>query len=186
MKNAIFGYCLCILICPALLLAGSLAQETKDALKVQHLLKTLEKHAPGDPISAVVTEQEFNAYIDYRCKQEMDTLIQHLSVQMLGEDRISGDLRLDAKRMNLDMIIGDDMAFEFKGRVVTRKGAVHLEIEYISLNGRVVQPVMLNMVLKALAIYYGRDIGSVDDWYELPKGVDRVRVDKGAMVLLSI
>jgi len=183
MKKGINQYVSWVLICLTLLLAASLDQATKDALKVQHVLKTIEKHAPGDKGSADVTEQELNAYIGYRLKQEEDTLIRRLAVQMLGEDRIRGDLRLDAGRLNLGIILGDDPAFEFMGGVVTHEGAFRLDLEALSLNGRAVQPVVLDMVLKAVSMYHGRDIGGLDDWYELPKGVDRVWVDKGKAVL---
>lgn len=175
-----------VLICLALLLAASLDQATKEALKVQHVLETIEKHAPGNKGSAPVTEQELNAYIGYRIKQEEYTLIRRLSVQLLGEDRIRGDLTLDAGHLNLGMILGNDLAFDFKGRVVTRVGAFRLDLEALSLNGRAVQPVVLDMVLKAMSTYHGRDIGGVNDWYELPKGVDRVRVDKGKAVLFYL
>jgi len=170
----------------ALLLTASLDQATKDALKVQHVLKTIERHKPGDKGSAEVTEKELNAYIGYRLKQEENTLIRHLAVQLVGEDRIQGDLRLDAERLNLGMILGNDLAFDFKGRIVTRGGAVRLDLEALSLNKRQVQPVVLDMVLKAMAMYQGRDIGGVDDWYELPKGVDRVQVDMGKAVLFYV
>ena len=175
-----------VLICLAMLLTASLDQSTRDALKVQHVLKTIERHRPGDKGSADVTEQELNAFIDYRLKQEKETLIRRLAVQLLGEDRIRGDLWLDAGRLNLGGILGDDLVLDFKGRVVTRGGAIRLDLETLSLNGKAVQPMVLDMVLKAASIYHGRDIGSMDDWYELPKGVDRVRVETGKVVLFYI
>lgn len=183
MKKGTNQYVSWVLICLTLLLAASLDQATKDALKVQHVLKTIEKHAPGDKGSADVSEQEFNAYIGYRLKQEDDTLVRRLAVQMLGEDRIRGDLQLDAGRLNLGMVLNNAPVFEFVGVVVTREGVFRLDLEALSLNGRAVQPVVLEMVLKAASMYYGRDIGGLDDWYDLPKGVDRVRVDKGKAVL---
>ena len=79
---------------------------------MQHVLKTTEKAALGAKGSADVTEQEFNAYIGYRLKQAADTLIRRLAGQMLGEDRIRGDLRLDAGRLNPGMISSDTLAFE--------------------------------------------------------------------------
>jgi len=169
-----------------MLLAASLDQATKDALRVQHVLKTIERHRPGDRGSAEVTEQELNAFIDYRLKQEEETLIRRLSLQLLGEDRVRGNLTLDAGRLNLGAILGDNLTFDFNGRVATRGGAIRLDLEALSHNGQAVQPVVVDMVLKAVSIYHGRDIGGMHDWYELPKGVDRVRVEKGKVVLFYI
>lgn len=186
MKRGINQYGTWVLISLALLLTAALDQSTRDALKVQHVLKTIEKHRPGHKGSADVTEGELNAYIAYRLKQEKDTVVRSLAVQLLGEDRVQGNLKLDGERLNLGTILGDDLAFDFKGRVVTRKSYVRLDLEALSLNGQVVQPLVLDLVLKAVSMYHGQDIGGADDWYELPKGVDRVRLDKGKAVLFYL
>jgi hypothetical protein len=84
------------------------------------------------------------------------------------------------------MLLGDDLVFDFKGRVMTRKNLIRLDLEPLSLNGRTVQPMMLDILLKALSMYHGQEIGGVDDWYKLPKGVDQVRVDDAKAVLFYI
>lgn len=183
MKKDFNQYGIWILISLALLLTASMDQSTKDALKVQHVLKTIEKHTPGKKGSTDVSEQELNAYIDYRLKQEKGTIVQSITVQLIGEDRIRGDLRLDTGHLNLGTILGDDLVFDFKGRVVSRSNLARLDLEALFLNGRAVQPLVLDIVLKAALKYYGQEISGVDHWYELPKGVDRVQVDKDKALL---
>ncbi len=98
-------------------------------------------------------------------------------------DRIQGGLRLDAGRLNLGVIFGDILDIDFKGRVVTRGSFARLDLETLWLNDRAVQPMVLDMVLKAASMYYGQEVSGLEDWYALPRGVDRVRVDKGKAVL---
>lgn len=53
-----------------------------------------------------MTEQELNAYIGYRLKQEEDTLIRHLAVQLLGQDRIPGKIQNFVNLHRPDLKIG--------------------------------------------------------------------------------
>lgn len=181
-----YQYGVLVLISLALFLTASLDQSTRDALKVQHVLKAIEKHKPGDKGSRYVTEKELNAYICYRLKQEKDTLIRRFAVQLMGADRVRGSLRLDAGRLNLGTFFGDVLDINFIGQVVTRGSFARLDLEALSLNDLAVQPFVLDMVLKAASMYYGQEVSGLDDWYALPKGVDRVRVDKGKAVLFYL
>lgn len=186
MKKGINQYGAWVLIILALFLTASLDQTTRDALKVQHALKAIEKHKPGDKGSRSVTEKELNAYIAYRLKQEKNTLIRRFAVRLLGEDCVRGSLRLDAGRLNLGMLFGDVLDIDFKGRVVTRGNFARLDLKALSLNDRAVQPFVMDMVLRAASMYYGQEVSGLDDWYKLPKGVDRVRVDKGKAALFYL
>jgi hypothetical protein len=61
----------------------------------------------------------------------------------------------------------------------TRRGAGRLNLSVLQLNGQVVQPETLDMVLGAIALSNGTAPTRVDDWYALPEGMDHIVVKKG-------
>jgi hypothetical protein len=175
-----------VIICLGVVLIGGIDRMTKDALMVKQLLKTIETHPPrsdGKELTAVVTEQELNAYIVYRLALEKRTPVTNLKVGLLDNNHIQGKIRLDAQQLNLGFLLGDVLDFDFKGIVQTRSGAARLDLTALQLGGQPVTPQMLDLVLGTVALYNGTESGRLDDWYALPKGVKRIVVSKGRAVL---
>jgi hypothetical protein len=174
------------LLCVAVFLNGGIDQATKDALKVRHLLATIENHAAasgGGERSADVSEKELNAYIAYRLAQDKQALINHLTLILLDHNRVRGSMHMDAQQLNLGPLFGDDLDFDFRGNVRTRGGAGRLDLASLRLNGYPVKPAVLDLVLRAAARYYQTQIGGIDEWYRLPKGIKRIAVKRGRAVL---
>ena len=175
------------IICAGMLTLGNLDQATKDALKVQHILKTIEQAPPrsdGKKMHAEVTEPELNAYVAYRLKMEKNTAVKNLRIWLLEKNHVQGKLKMNAKQLGLDMLFGDLVVFDFKGIVHTKKGSGRLELTALDLNGQVVGPQMVELVLKAVALYYGEEPIRPGDWQPLPKGIERIVVDRAKAVLI--
>ncbi len=160
---------------------------TADALKVQHLLKTIaaQKKDPGKKATrkTAVTEKELNAYITYRLAREKDPVIKNLTVSLLDNNRVRGNIRFDVSGFSLLALLGSDLAFDFDGILHTRDGGGRIELTSLDLNGQAVPPQTLDAVLVAVAQYYGEAPGSINDWYELPDGIDRITVSRKGAVL---
>lgn len=173
------------LLCIAVFLNGGIDQATNDALKVGHLLATIEKQAAasGGDRSAEVTQKELNAYIAYRLARDKQAIIDRLTVDLLDNNRVRGSLHLDARHLNLGPLFGDELDFDFEGDIRTRNGAGRLDLAGLRLNGYPVSPPVLDLLLGAVATYYHTEIGGIDDWYRLPKGVKRIAVRRGKAVL---
>jgi len=169
--------------------AGTVAidQSTADALKVQHILKTIEakkKNKSGKATKqAVISERELNAYIVYRLAREQDPIIKNLKVSLLNNNQVAGNIQFDLGGFDLLALLGSDLSFDFKGRLKTQEGGGRIDLTSLYLNGRSVPPQTLDAVLVAVARYYGEAPGSINDWYELPKGIDRIAVSQGKAVL---
>jgi hypothetical protein len=171
-----------IMLCCAGVIIGGIDRETKNALKVQHLLKTIERHAPasgGKHHSAKVTQPELNDYIAYRLAREKQSPVRRLNVGLLENNRVQGSLRLDARQLNLGLLFGKVLNFDFKGILHTKAGAGRLELAALRMNGQPIKPQMLDLILRAVSAYYGTEMGRLDDWYKLPKGVKQVVVRRG-------
>ena len=166
---------------------GGVDQVTADALKVQHILKTIEAHQnkAGQKATrkAIITQKELNAYIAYRLGREKKPIIKKLEVILHNNNRIRGNMRFDLGGIDILKLLGSDIRFDFDGRLQTRDNAGNLDLTSLHLNGEPVPPQALDPVLAAVARYYGTEPGRADDWYELPKGIQRIEVNKEQAVL---
>jgi hypothetical protein len=174
------------LICIAVLLIGAIDQTTKDALKVGHILRTIEMHPPGSDsgdLTAQVTEDELNAYIAYRLAQEQEPVCDSLTVQLLDHNHVHGKLRFDAQRLNVDTLLGENLDFDFKGVFLTRDGAARIDLVSLQLNGQPVNPQVLDFVIHTAALVHRTESSGINDWYEVPKGIKRIQINKAKAVL---
>ena len=174
------------LICLAVLLFGAIDQKSRNAFKVEQLLRRIEKHhsRTDEPaLTAEVTEIELNDYIGWRLVQEKHPEITRLKVHLLDSNQVKGKIVFDAQRLNLGLLFGEALDFDFTGRLHSRGGAARLDISTLQLHGRPVSPQTLDMVLGAIALYNGTEPSRIDDWYALPKGVKRIDVKKGRAAL---
>ena len=185
-KNCLNRRGLTALVCCAVLLIGAIDQMTKDALKVSHILRTIERHPPGSDSrgsTAEVTEKELNAYIAYRLAQEQKPVCDSLTVNLLDHNYVRGKLRFDAQRLNLDTLLGESLDFDFKGVFLTRDGAARIDLVSLQLNGQPVNPQVLDFVIHTAALVYRTESSGIGDWYELPKGISRISLFKAKAIL---
>jgi hypothetical protein len=179
--------CLSItVICASVVLIGAIDQMTKDALKVQHILRTIEIHparSDSKNFTAEVTEKELNAYIAYRLAQEKNPPVNSLKVGLLGSNHIWGKIRFDAEQLTLGVFLGEELDFDFKGILYTRNGSARLDLTDLQLFGQPVDVQVLDSIVKTVALNYGTQSGGIGDWYEMPKGIKWILINKGKAVL---
>ncbi|MEJ2157761.1 MAG: hypothetical protein P8X96_20725 [Desulfobacteraceae bacterium] len=166
----------------AALLVGAADLKNENAVKVERLLKQIEKHhgrGGHRNQKAVLTERQLNDYIGYRLAREKDTPISLLTVRLLEANHVQGKVVLDARQLNLDLFFGETLDFDFKGLLHSRNGTARLKLGTLLLHGRPVSPQAMDLVIGAIALYSGAQPSRADDWYSLPKGLDRIIVKRG-------
>jgi hypothetical protein len=186
MKTVLNRYASIVLVGLAVVLTGGIDQSTKDALNVRHILRTIESQPPrpaGSDLTAEVTETELNAYIDYRLAKEKNPVCDGLTVTLLDHNHVQGKLSFDAQRLNLDTLLGERLDFAFRGIFLTRDGAARLDLISLHLNGHPVNPQVLDFVIHTATLMYRTESSGIGDWYELPKGIKRIMVNKAVAVL---
>lgn len=186
MREYVYRLMSIVIICFVMVMIGAIDQMTKDALKVEHLLSSIEKLSSRTGVkeyTAEVTEKELNAYITYRLAREKSPLINSLKINLLDNNNIRGKIRLDAQQLNLNILLGDDLDFDFQGIVYTRDGKGRLDLITLKLRGQPVNPQVLDLVLSTVALYYGTESRRIGDWYDMPEGINRIMVNKGRAML---
>ena len=175
-----------VLICLVLTLPVAADQLRQDALKVQGVLKRIEQQPPtasGIVRTVDVTQQELNAYIAYRLERQATPVFNQLNIELLANNHIQGILSFDAQRLALDAILGENLLFKIKGILITQAGEGRLNLISAHLNGRRVNPQVLNYVLDTAVRYCCGDSASLASWVDLPKGIDHIAIERGKMVL---
>lgn len=170
----------------AVLLIGAIDQTTKDALTVRHILRVIAEQSQRpdtQELSAEVTESELNAYIAYRLAKEKEPVCDSLTVKLLDRNHVHGNMRFDAQRLNLDSLLGENLNFDFNGVLLTRDGAARIDLISLQLNGQPIDPQVLDFVIHTAALVYRTESSGIGDWYELPRGIKRIKVDKTKAVL---
>ena len=186
MKKTYAGLVILVLAYVSAPLGAALDQQTRDALNVSHILKTIARKTPtkdGKRRTATVSERELGAYIGWRLAREPENGIRDLTIDLLADNHVAGTIRFDAARLNLGRLLGDALDFDFKGIIHTRNRAARLELIALALNGFTVKPQVLDYVLESAARAQGAESAGLDDWYPLPDGVDDVIIVKDAAQL---
>ncbi len=175
-----------LLIFSIAFLTGGIDQTTKDALKVAHVIKTIER-APkaknGEERMAEISEREANAYIAWRLAREKTPIIKHLAVKLLENSHIQGNVIFDAGRLSLNALLGDKLNFDFKGVVQTRNHEVKLHLIGLTLGGYNVKPQILDYVIDSAGMATGTKVSGIEDWYTLPNEVKKIAIQKGKAVV---
>ena len=187
------GFTLAILMAP--IPVAGIDPITADALKVQHILKTIESHHNRPTVPAgeqkeksafqqvMITEKELNNYFTYRLAQEKNPLIEKVDVVLGDRNQIRGNVRVNFEGIQLLSLFGSQLNFDFDGKLQTEKGAGNLGLTSLSLNDEPVPPNSLDPILFALAQFYGHEAGTIDDWYELPHGIQRIELKQAKAIL---
>lgn len=175
-----------VLVGLALFMVGVIDQPTKDALKVGHILRTIAASTPGNDRaarSAEVSESELNAYIAHRLARERQRLVRGLTVDLLDNNHVQGRIDFDAQALQLDTLLGEQLYFDFKGIVHTRDGAGRLELITLALCGQPVKPQVFDFVIHTASLMVHQETSSIEGWYELPKGINTILIDRSKAVL---
>jgi hypothetical protein len=174
-----------VLLFSAMLLAG-IDQTTTDALKVGHLLRTIERETQQNRTqkkTAEVTEKELNAYIAHQIGQEKASIIKSVEVSLLEKNHVKGLIRFDATSLNLASLLGELLDFDFTGILYSRNGKAKMEFISLHLCGHPVKPQVLDFVLDTAASASGVDVLNSKGWYTLPSGIREMNIDKKKLIL---
>ena len=162
-----------------------LAQEYSldEARKVYALIDHVENSQGGsdrpDGRHVVTMESELNSYIAYRIETEKEDMMKALKFKMLEKNKIEGWLYFDLREQNLPKILRPEMNFYFRGVIETSRGAVRLNLDKLFLEGQEISPMLLDLVFGVVARLNKVESSSINDWYELPYGIQEIKVHEG-------
>lgn len=172
-----------ILVLLGAFMTGVTADVAGRAGRVEALIKQIETAktgAPGDePRKAVLDESDINAYIATQIEREKDVL-KTLRLKLLDGNLVQGNVVLDLAGLNLLNLLPPRMNLEFKGLLETVDRRGRFKVHTLFLDQQPIQPQVIDMIIAGLAGAYGMQPTSIQDWYELPYGIDKIETINGA------
>jgi hypothetical protein len=180
-KFAFNGAVSVLLVAASILLVGGIDRMTRNARKVAHIIDAIQRQAQTTGAAAQtaqISEQELNDYIAYRLKRDRHPILDGLTVKLLEGNHVGGTVRFNARTLNLEILLGDALNFDFSGVIDTRDREARFHLVGLRLNGQPVKPQVLEFVLHTAALTYGAEPTGIDDWYLLPMGIKAVSTSK--------
>ena len=154
-----------------------------EAQKVLTLIETMENAPASSGLEGKrkvsVTESEFNAYIAHRIETENEEAMKELELKLFDNNRIEAKLYFDLRGQNLPKLLRPEMNFYFSGTIETENGAARLDLDELFLEGQKIQPMILDIVFFFVAKLNKVEASSINDWYVLPYGIDKIKIYKG-------
>jgi hypothetical protein len=168
-------------------LRAELPPETRDrALKVIAVLEKLEtdvaRRTLRSPQSYTVSESDLNAWIAYRVATEMGTFVRSIELRLLDGNRAEGKIAIDLSGSPASLLLPARAEFFFSARGETKEGKIRLTMDRLYLGTQRLSPAFIDTVIAVVAGLEGQPATSLQDWYLLPYGIQRLESRAGQLV----
>lgn len=130
----------------------------------------------------VITERELNSYIAYRIETEKEEIMRELRLKLLDGNKLEGKIFIDLQGKDVPRFIRPQMNFYFSANLQTEKGRVKVNMKELFLEGESIQPVLLDLVIFIAAKLDNAQASSINDWYDLPFGIQDIKTKRGHAV----
>lgn len=158
----------------------------KEAKKVLDLIERIQLEQLEKPKNelrkVVVTESEFNSYIAYRIETEEEEIMKELRLKIFEENKIEGKIFIDLRGQKLPKLLRPQMNLYFGAKVETKDGNVRISMKELFLEEQAIQPMILDLIIYISAKIENTEPSSINDWYVLPYGIQRIETQKGKAI----
>ena len=176
----------CFLLFPLSSAGGDSAQDgysLQEARKVLSIIDTLivqqMKPNPDLPEKITLSESELNSYIAHRILTEEEEIMKALQLKLFQRNKIEGKLSIDLRGQNLPSFLRPEMTVLFAGRLEVNESRIRLNLSDLFLENQRVQPLILDAIIALGSRAQNMEVTSINDWYDLPYGIQDVKTDKG-------
>jgi hypothetical protein len=197
MKRTRFAVAAAILATLAFKAAAQVPPEVRDrAAGIEAALDRIESEARpssprgGSPAAApgarrlVFTEAEFNAYLACRLADTNEAYVKAAELKLLAGNKYEGHIAIDLGKPQAAGFLPQKQDLLFAGRFESREGQIRVELESLYLGTQSISPALIDMVIEIVSRLQGVEPTSLKDWYDLPRGVDRLETQKGKVVIV--
>ncbi len=139
--------------------------------------------APGAR-SLTFTEAEFNAYIAFRLADTNEPYVKAAELKLLAGNAFEGRVAIDLGKPQAAGFLPQKQDLLFAGRFESREGQIRVELDKLYLGTQSISPALIDLVIELVSRLQGVEPTSLKDWYDLPRGVDRLEARKGQVVIV--
>lgn len=158
--------------------------ELDNALKIINFLEEIEKlrQATGRSQGKTVEfeEREVSSFFQYLFKEQVPA-VKALELKLLPGNKIEGHLLLDLSGYNLPSYFKNEINLYFAARAECQKRKVRLNFQSLFLETQKIEPRLIDYLIDLISASLNQEAHHLEDWYELPFGVEKISVGQGKM-----
>lgn len=137
--------------------------------------------APGSR-SLTFSEAEFNAYA--ACRLENEPYVKSAVLKLLGGDKVEGRIGIDLGKPQASGLVPQKQDLLFAAHFETRDGRIRIDMDSLYLGTQAISPAFVDLVIGIVSSLEGVKSTTLNDWYDLPRGVQRLETRPGQIVII--
>jgi len=154
-------------------------EEVSKVLKAIDKIRSESLEESKRPRKIFITEKELNSYIAYRIETEKEEITREISLRLFEENKIEGKIVIDLRDQEIPKFLKPEMNFYLAAKLEVQNGKARLDIKKLFLENQPVPPLLLDLVIYISAKLEKTQASSINDWYELPYGIDDIETHLG-------
>ncbi len=144
-----------------------------------------EQNRPAAALrSLTFTEAEFNAYVVCRLDAEKEPYVKAAEFKLLADGRIEGRVTIDLGSPQASGILPRKQDLLFSAGIETRDGRIKINMDKLFLGTQPIVPAVVDIIIGVASRLQGVAPTSLEDWYDLPPGVQRLETRPGRVVVI--
>ncbi len=175
----------------AVTLVSGATQLTPDARRrARGLIDTLtriqrERAArPSKSVPAMtITESDLNAYIAYRIETDREKYTKELDLKLLAKNKVEGRMLIDLSSIKAGFLLPSKAELFFSAKAETKDGKIRITMDKLFLGTQSISPAVLDTVIDIASRMEGLPPRTLEDWYELPYGIQKMESAPGRLTL---
>jgi hypothetical protein len=137
--------------------------------------------APGSR-SLTFSEAEFNAYA--ACRLENEPYVKSAVLKLLGGNKVEGRIGIDLGKPQASGLVPQKQDLLFAAHFETKDGRIRIGMDSLYLGTQAISPAFVDLVIGIVSSLEGVKSTTLNDWYDLPRGVQRLETRPGRIVII--
>lgn len=179
---------LTLLISAGFASASQLAPEVRArALKVMDLLRKAEAgHFDPSSLSSrrlVFSEDDFNAFVAYDLEVSKEEFVREVVLMLQDNNRVEGKILIDLGGRKGSDSLPSKFELFFAANFESQSGRIRIGMDSLYLGTQRIPVVFIDTVIAVVSRLQGIEPTSLDDWYALPYGIQKLDTRQGRVIV---
>ncbi len=128
------------------------------------------------------SEAELNAYA--ACRLETEPYVRTAALKLLADNKVEGRVGIDLGKPQVSGLVPQKQDLLFSARFETRAGKIRIAMDHLYLGAQEISPAFIDLVIGVVASLEGVKSTTLNDWYDLPRGVQRLETRPGQVIIV--
>jgi hypothetical protein len=159
-----------------------------ETIQSEYLRSRLAGPGAGQPARGsrrlTFSEAELNAYIACRLEDQNELYVKAVILKLLADDRVEGRVSIDLGKPQASGLVPQKQDLLFAAKAETRDGQIRIDMDALYLGTEPISPDFVDVIIRVVATLQGYPPTSLKDWYDLPRGVQRLESRPGQVVVI--